>query len=432
MKAMFAPGGAGLVGANTLNEALQTLCGVFDTNGENELVAEVTRRGSKVRELRGPMMVELLDPTANTLLLPGRNDNPWASAAEFPWLIAGRADVAWLLPYLPRAAEFSDDGLTWRAGYGPRMRNWNGGHPGTKFDQLAQVVDMLRKSPDTRQAVISLWDPLQDLAPQYRPHDETVAIYGDYVPRGHTYPDPPEKRYKDYPCTNWLHFTVADGALDLTVVMRSNDLFWGFSAVNVLNFTLLQQLVAACLGLDLGTYRHVANNLHVYERHFKAVGALAAAPDLLYTATVGVGAFAHWSGPGLGVASLAAFTTGAGAALRAVEAHRGRWLATGATARQTLAPLAYRMDPWLLEWAEMMLLHDLRNGAQEWGDFVEQCILGIDREDWRLAVTANLMRKWWREGTLSDINAADMAACVAAGVGNPIAAERLLLLAMEG
>jgi thymidylate synthase len=78
------------------------------------------------------------------------------------WVLAGRNDIEWLSAYLPRAADFSDDGITWRAGYGRRIRHWdcNPGDPG--LDQHAYIVDTLREDPLSRQAVIGIWDPITD------------------------------------------------------------------------------------------------------------------------------------------------------------------------------------------------------------------------------------------------------------------------------
>lgn len=55
------------------------------------------------------------------------------------------------------------------------------------------------------------------------------------------------------------------GKLDLTVYMRSNDMLWGASAVNIFNFTFMQEYFSAMLGLEVGNYYHVANNFHYYE-----------------------------------------------------------------------------------------------------------------------------------------------------------------------
>lgn len=203
-------------------------------------------RAGRVLEMPGATMLVMQDPHHSMALNRHRRLNPWVSLAEFPWLMAGRNDVAWLLPYLPKAGQFSDDGKTWRAGYGPRLRMWPDPHPEGRYrepvDQLQRVVDLLRNEPATRQAAISIWDPRRDWVDS-----------------------------KDIPCTLSLSFMPRAGQLDLLVTMRSNDIVWGLTGVNMVNFTGLLQVVAACAGMGLGQYTHVAHNLHVYERHWPMI-----------------------------------------------------------------------------------------------------------------------------------------------------------------
>jgi hypothetical protein len=65
--------------------------------------------------------------------------------------------------------------------------------------------------------------------------------------------------------------------------MRSNDVFWGCTGVNVPNFCLLLMLVAAATGLEVGEYYHTADNMHIYERHFDAMGRTSTGGLLLST-----------------------------------------------------------------------------------------------------------------------------------------------------
>jgi thymidylate synthase len=222
-----------------------------------KICAEAERRGGKMREVPGVALLEVRDPRRRLSILQGRQADPWVSLCEFPWLIAGRADVSWVGRFLPRARDFSDDGKVWRAGYGPRLRAWRSlaefAHQ--TEDQLAAVVRELIVNPATRQAVVSLWDPMEDL-----------GLLG--------------VKFKDYPCTNWMHFQIKNGKLDLTVTMRSNDLIWGYSGVNAVNFTLLQELVASLVGVELGVYRHVCDNMHVYERHFSRLPEMAVSRNI--------------------------------------------------------------------------------------------------------------------------------------------------------
>ena len=193
---------------------------------------EIDVRGSKTIELQSEL-IELTNPRERCIILPGRRNNIFASIAETMWVLSGRNDMEFLSSYLRRAKEFSDDGQTWRAGYGPRLRNWNG------VDQLAQVRRILEADPNSRRAVISLLDPDRDFVES-----------------------------KDVPCNNWLHFLNRDGRLHLNVAARSTDIVWGFSGINAFEWSVLQEIMAYWLGLDVGNFKFFTSSLHIYERHY--------------------------------------------------------------------------------------------------------------------------------------------------------------------
>lgn len=72
---------------------------------------------------------------------------------------------------------------------------------------------------------------------------------------------------KDFPCTIYLHFLVRDDKLNMLTYMRSNDFIYGFCN-DVPFFTILQEMIAAELGIELGYYYHNAGSEHIYKRHF--------------------------------------------------------------------------------------------------------------------------------------------------------------------
>ena len=200
------------------------------TEGDN-----VESRNGKTLEL-SPVQFTIQDSGGVTLT--ERRASLPAQIAETMWVLSGRNDIEWLSRYLPRAKDFSDDGKTWRGGYGPRLRRWgNDGEPTT--DQLAYVVDALRADPTTRQAVMVIWDPATDTLPGL-----------------------------DRPCNNWLHFLSRDGVLNLHVATRSNDIMWGWSGINVFEWSALLQLVAELTGLEAGAITFSISSLHLYEHHW--------------------------------------------------------------------------------------------------------------------------------------------------------------------
>lgn len=117
--------------------------------------------------------------------------------------------------------------------YGPRIG-----------DQLQRVETQLRRDPDTRQAVVNLWS-------------ETDR-------------DP---SWKDRPCTTQFQLMIRDGALDMFVTMRANDL-WTGTCYDVFQFGQVQAAMANVLRLPVGTYHHHATSLHIYERDLEKFEAV--------------------------------------------------------------------------------------------------------------------------------------------------------------
>lgn len=199
--------------------------------------------GDKV-EVRGRQTVELLNvvtqlemPTAPCILIPERRWNPWLALSEGLWILAGRNDVATLKPYNRNIVNFSDDGKTLYGAYGKRM-----------FHQIDDVVERLRKDPSDRRAVLQIWD-----------HQNYVNKHTGVGTEGDLTTDS-----KDPPCNNMVYFKLRNDHLHMTVINRSNDIHWGLYAVNLPTFQMLQQYIAARLGVDVGTQTHFSNSLHFY------------------------------------------------------------------------------------------------------------------------------------------------------------------------
>lgn len=193
-------------------------------------------RGKTVREVRGRTLV-LEHPERNVLLVPSRKLNYHFMLAEWMWILSGRADVASISRFNKNIAQFSDDGVTFFGAYGRAVTR-----------DLEHVVALLRRDPDSRQAIVSPW----------RPESLTTPT-------------------KDVPCTLAWQFFVRGGAVELHVSMRSNDLWLGFP-YDVFTFTQTQRLVADALGLRPGKYYHHVGSLHLYEQHFGAAHDVLRSP----------------------------------------------------------------------------------------------------------------------------------------------------------
>jgi len=112
--------------------------------------------------------------------------------------------------------------------------NSNYGWQWQRRDQLDKVIEQLKGNKSTRQAAISIYD------------GKEIDSYAT-----------------DTPCTYAVQFTILHGKLDMSVVMRSNDLWYGFCN-DQYQFSNLQMLVAHELNIPVGIYYHFAHNLHIY------------------------------------------------------------------------------------------------------------------------------------------------------------------------
>lgn len=219
---------------DNINDALPELMGDLLYKG-----AEFGSRAGKTLELT-QVGITLDNPTYREIVLPGRKANVAAQIVETMWVLSGRNDIASLANYLPRAGDFSDDGLVWRAGYGPRLRNYHG------VDQLHYIVETLRSNPNSRQAVATIWDPTVDTNPG-----------------------------KDIACNNWLSFSSRNGYLDLMVGIRSNDAMWGWSGINAFEWSTLLEIVAGMAWLQVGKLHFATTSFHLYEQHWDKAHRLA-------------------------------------------------------------------------------------------------------------------------------------------------------------
>jgi hypothetical protein len=154
---------------------------------------------------------------------------------EAMWMLAGRDDGEYLDHYIKDfSIKFGSSGLIMDA-YGQRWRD------ALRYDQLNEIVNQLRKEPFTRQAVLQMWGAGRD------------DLRADHFK----------------PCNLVAVFRIRHGALNMTVYNRSNDLIWGCCGANAVHFPILQEYLAGRIGVYLGEYWQVSNNLHLYIDHIK-------------------------------------------------------------------------------------------------------------------------------------------------------------------
>lgn len=191
-------------------------------------------RNGPVKTHPGPLTLTVLHPRERVLFNPVRNCNPFFHLVECAWMLGGRSDVRPLIPFNKRMAEFAEDNGMIHGAYGFRWA----GHFGP--NQLISAYTTLKNYPDSRHAVIAMWDPQSDN----------------------------EQGLRDRPCNIAITFRIIDNRLHMFVFNRSNDIMWGMLGANVVHMTVLQEVMAARLGVGMGHYTVMTSNAHFYvEKH---------------------------------------------------------------------------------------------------------------------------------------------------------------------
>ncbi len=209
--------------AATLDDLLR---GLYPALMEQGVPVQATR--GQNTELIG-VQLELDAPRARLSRSETRG-RPFSAIGEFLWYLTRDNRLAFIVDYIPAYVSDSEDGLTVHGGYGPRIFGQRG------HDQLENAIRQLRDSSTSRRAVIQIFDA-EDNA----------------------------KRFKEVPCTTTLQFLLRNGELHLIATMRSNDAYLGLPH-DVFCFTMLQEVVARVLGVELGSYRHFVGSMHLYDK----------------------------------------------------------------------------------------------------------------------------------------------------------------------
>lgn len=175
-----------------------------------------------------------------------RDMNIFFLLAEAIWIVLGRKDVQFLTTFNQKMSDYSDDGKTFHAPYGWRLRHWgvksedqfvdDNLRANKGYDQLIDAIKILTENPNSRQVVLSIWNPVFDLG----------------------------YKTKDIPCNDMIMLKIREGKLITTIQNRSNDLHWGLTT-NVFQFSFLTEIISACLGIELGTQTHNSQSLHIYD-----------------------------------------------------------------------------------------------------------------------------------------------------------------------
>ena len=193
-------------------------------------------------------------PLERVLFDPSRDANPFFHVVEGIWMLSGSADGRVLDKFVKGFSErYTEKWGGIHGAYGARWRrHW-------EFDQLRTVMERLRRDPFDRRVVISMWDPAHDLWSL----DSWVAHHEGKGEIQEEYFEP-----KDLPCNTHIYPRIRQDSgvnvLDLTVCCRSNDQIWGAHGANAVHFSMLQEYLAAGLGIEVGKLYQLSNNFHLY------------------------------------------------------------------------------------------------------------------------------------------------------------------------
>ena len=181
---------------------------------------------------------KLTNPIERVCYEKARKANLVFQYAEFLWYLSGSDQLDFISYYAKGIKKFSKDGvrLTGTA-YGTKLR---GSYFQNHMDQIETVIELLKAEPDTKRAVISIFQPQELLD-----FDSNI----------------------DVSCTLSIQYMIRDKKLISIVNMRANDMFLGIIS-DVFSFTMLQEYIANRLGIEVGEYYHVVGSSHIYEQNW--------------------------------------------------------------------------------------------------------------------------------------------------------------------
>jgi thymidylate synthase len=216
-----------ILSVRNAHEALPRAIGLLKQEG----IERDSRNGSVIT-VPYPVVTQYSHSWERVVFWERRDTNIAFLVAEALWMLRGRNDLALIARYIPSFKNYSDDGKTLHGAYGNRWRHAWG------FDQLDVIVERLTLDPTDRRCVLAMWDA-EDLI--------TTS--------------------KDLPCNDTVTFQRNhDGALDMTVFCRSNDILWGAYFANAFHFGVLHEYMAARIGCPIGIYRQISVNWHAYTK----------------------------------------------------------------------------------------------------------------------------------------------------------------------
>ena len=159
---------------------------------------------------------------------------------ELLWFLKGDTNIKYLKDNgVSIWDEWADENGDLGPVYGAQWRSWQGAN-GKTIDQITEVIDQIKKNPDSRRLIVSAWNVAEI---------PNMALA---------------------PCHAMFQFYVADGKLSLQLYQRSADVFLGVP-FNIASYALLLIMVAQVCDLEVGEFVHTFGDVHIYNNHFEQV-----------------------------------------------------------------------------------------------------------------------------------------------------------------
>lgn len=169
---------------------------------------------------------------------------------ELLWFLKGDTNINYLTENGVRIwNEWADENGDLGPVYGHQWRNWNS----EGIDQINEVIETLKKNPDSRRMLVSAWNP--SVLPN------TGVSFSENVANG---------KAALPPCHAFFQFYVAEGKLSCQLYQRSADVFLGVP-FNIASYALLTLMVAQVCGLQPGDFVHTFGDVHIYSNHREQV-----------------------------------------------------------------------------------------------------------------------------------------------------------------
>lgn len=221
------------IARESLDSVLHELYRSLDENGQ---VNEGSR--GETKELLG-VALRISKPRARISRSENRG-KPFSALGELLWYLSGSDRLDFISPYVSEYAKDAVDGVL-EGAYGPRLLAMRG-----KINQFVSIENLLARKRGSRRAVIQLFNA-EDIAAEH----------------------------KEIPCTTTLQFHLREDLLHMSVTLRSNDAYWGLPH-DVFCFTMLQEMMARRLNVELGEYYQYVGSMHVYKDYYDHMQAYIA------------------------------------------------------------------------------------------------------------------------------------------------------------